>query len=77
MEERICKLLTKKMCVIVILVLVIIESCTLFLMYKSYGNKNTNLDEVKKWGGGSLWLIVNEDVKINKRVLHKYTLSSY
>ena len=33
------------MCVIVILMLVIIESCTLFLMYKSFSNKNTNLDE--------------------------------
>ncbi|MBQ8901468.1 MAG: hypothetical protein IJY87_00175 [Bacilli bacterium] len=40
------QVVNKKMCVIVILVLVIIESCTLFLMYKSYGNKNTNLDEV-------------------------------
>jgi len=40
------QVVNKKMCVIVILVLVIIESCTLFLMYKSFGNKNTNLDEV-------------------------------
>ena len=40
------KVVNKKMCVIVILVLLIIESCTLFLMYKSYNNKNTNLDEV-------------------------------
>ena len=40
------QVVNKKMCVIVILVLVIIESCTLFLMYKSYSNKNTNLDEV-------------------------------
>ncbi|MBQ7031503.1 MAG: hypothetical protein IJN13_03920 [Bacilli bacterium] len=40
------QVVNKKMCVIVILVLVIIESCTLFLMYKSYGNKNTSLDEV-------------------------------
>ena len=40
------QVVNKKMCVIVILVLVIIESCTLFLMYKSYGNKNNTLDEV-------------------------------
>ncbi|MBQ7031501.1 MAG: hypothetical protein IJN13_03910 [Bacilli bacterium] len=40
------QVVNKKMCVIVILVLVIIESCTLFLMYKSFSNKNTNLDEV-------------------------------
>ena len=40
------QVVNKKMCVIVILVLVIIESCTLFLMYKSFGNKNTNLAEV-------------------------------
>ncbi|MBQ8901635.1 MAG: hypothetical protein IJY87_01040 [Bacilli bacterium] len=40
------KVVNKKMCVIVILVLVIIESCTLFLMYKSYSAKETNLDEV-------------------------------
>ena len=40
------QVVNKKMCVVVILMLVIIESCTLFLMYKSYGNKNTNLDEV-------------------------------
>ncbi|MBQ7030787.1 MAG: hypothetical protein IJN13_00250 [Bacilli bacterium] len=40
------QVVNKKMCVIVTLVLVIIESCTLFLMYKSFGNKNTNLDEV-------------------------------
>ena len=40
------QVVNKKMCVIVILLLVIIESCTLFLMYKSYGNKNNTLDEV-------------------------------
>jgi len=40
------QVVNKKMCVIVILVLVIIESCTLFLMYKSFSNKNTSLDEV-------------------------------
>ncbi|MBQ7031932.1 MAG: hypothetical protein IJN13_06200 [Bacilli bacterium] len=40
------QVVNKKMCVIVILVLVIIESCTLFLMYKSFSNKNTNLDKV-------------------------------
>ena len=40
------QVVNKKMCVIVILVLVIIESCTLFLMYKSFSNKTTNLDEV-------------------------------
>ena len=40
------QVVNKKMCVIVILLLVIIESCTLFLMYKSFSNKNTNLDEV-------------------------------
>ena len=40
------QVVNKKICVIVLLVLVIIESCTLFLMYKSFSNKNTNLDEV-------------------------------
>ena len=40
------QVVNKKMCVIVILVLVIIESCTLFLMYKSFSNKNNTLDEV-------------------------------
>ena len=40
------KVVNKKMCVILVLLLVIIESCTLFLMYKSYSAKETNLDEV-------------------------------
>ena len=40
------KVVNKKMCVILVLLLVIIESCTLFLMYKSYSAKKTNLDEV-------------------------------
>ena len=41
------QVVNKKMCVVIILMLVIIESCTLFLMYKSYNNKNTKLDEVE------------------------------
>ena len=35
-----------KKCVIIILVLILIESCTLFLMCKSFDNKKDVLDEV-------------------------------
>ena len=40
------QVVNKKMCVVVILILVIIEACTLFLMYKSYSNQENILDEV-------------------------------
>jgi len=40
------QVVNKKMCVVVILILVIIEACTLFLMYKSYSNQENQLDEV-------------------------------